>query len=113
MAQWFCDGYILSPLPGECSAFMIIFQDTKGFFQSNSTFKDPDLHYRGIITIENYTNSGCWCHCWCRWTFFVISPLGPAILQLDLWVDFYTGIEHERPKGAVGRWGLSYEIMLY
>ena len=87
-ARWQGERYLVSPLPSIWYAFTIKFIDDKGFSKTYSSWLGDDLDSSGTITIEDYTNTGCWTHTECRWEYF--NPFG-IILLPKLWIDLYTG----------------------
>jgi len=87
-AHWEGEPYLIAPIPGIFSAFAIVFEDSKGFYQSFNSF-EHDLSHRGTVTIGNYAHSGCWTHCWAQWSYIFPFPGGIGIYYLPLWIDIY------------------------
>jgi len=88
-AYWEGKWYLLTP-PSLFYSFAIVFQDSKGFCEGFSSIMD-NISHKGVVTIEGYNNTGCWTHCWCRWTYAFPVPCGIGFIQCDLWVDLYLG----------------------
>ena len=90
-ATWHGEPYLITPIPSIFYAFTIKFVDDEGFSETYSSWKGDDVKNEGTITIEGYTNSGCWTETWCQWEYFFPLPVGFGILTPELWIDLYVG----------------------